>query len=692
MVVIKHLQEYWRAYLLNAIFVCLLLTTHTYAYADEAVSTGEFRLLGDGGGAARLVATDVEVSVSGLLARVIVRQRFENTASDWREGEYVFPLPPESAVDFMAVTIGERRIIGKIREREAARQAYEAAKQAGRKASLISQQRPNLFTSRVANVGPGESIEVELQYLETLEYDHGAYGKRRFSLRVPTTLTPRYIPGQLLAHPDQTRQVDTGSGWARPTDLVPDAPAVTPSMVESGEAATLNFRATIKPGFTLDRIASLHHPAQIAPRALAYEVRLKDGARLDRDVVLEWEPSLGEAPLAAALHEVKGGDDYFLLVLMPPRNVATAATAALPRESIFVIDTSGSMAGEPIEQAKSALLSGLKHLRPGDRFNIVEFNSHTRPLWSAARAADGYNLNEAAIFIRSLHADGGTEMRPALEFAFRQRQDRGFVRQVVFITDGSVADEAELFSLIERESGNSRLFTVGIGSAPNSHFMQKAAEAGRGSFTFIGSQEQVERAMVDLFYKLKNPLMTNIRIDLGAGSAEVFPARIPDLYAGEPLTLALRSDGMPPGQVTITGERNGMPFSQQLSLDDASLSTDISKLWARRKLRDLYDQERNAHSSGEQQSAALKDEITQLALAHQLMSTYTSFIATEETVSRPADSPLLAQAIPNALPAGSAMGIPVPAGALGLNGKYLIGLTALLVLLLMHWRHKEVDA
>ncbi|MEX1032633.1 MAG: marine proteobacterial sortase target protein [Cellvibrionaceae bacterium] len=683
MAAFAHLQEYWRAYLLNLIFVVLLLTTHTLAYGDE-VSSGEFRLLtSDGHDAAQLQSTDVSIEVNGLLARVVVRQRFYNAGSRWVEGEYVFPLPTNSAVDYMAMTVGERKIVGEIRAREQAKAIYHAAKNAGKKASLMAQQRPNLFTNRVANVGPGETIEVELHYLETLHYDQG-----RFSLRVPTTLTPRYIPGQAFSQRDDNRQhitIHQASSWAKPTDQVPDAPSITPPMQRSDQAAPLTLTASINAGLPLAAVKSLHHPATIRQQLAIHRIQLEPGAKLDRDVVLEWQPDVGQAPMATAFGEQIGDDHYVLFMVMPPQ--ASQAASILPRETIFVIDTSGSMAGTSIKQAKQALLSGLALLKPGDRFNVVEFNSHTRPLWRDALPASPTNRSRAVQFVEGLHASGGTEMKGALEFALQGEEMAGFVRQVIFITDGSVGNEAALFNLIARRRGNSRLFTVGIGSAPNSHFMQKAAEAGRGSFTYVGSQNDVQRTISDLFYKLENPLLTNIELDVGAATTEQFPRKPPDLYAGEPLVVAARFSGPLPDYVLINGQRNGEQHQQQLALPRNGNASDVSKLWARKKLHQLYDDERNTQFSSNDSQAleAVKTEITELAIAHQLMSKYTSFIAVEQTISRPADAALDTQTIPNAMPAGNTMAIPLPAGALGLGKLWLFALLALFGLSVLHW-------
>lgn len=704
MAALAQLRTHWRACVLNLIFIGLLLGTHTFAYSaefrsgysgsvqleDGEVGSGELRLLNTRDGShsqpvkAQLLDTRVDVKVHGMIARVIVRQRFSNPAQDWAEAEYLFPLPTDSAVDYMAMTIGERRIVGEIREREAAKRLYEAARDAGQQASLLSQQRTNLFRNRVANIPPGAEISVELHYVETVRYDQG-----RFSLRVPTTLTPRYIPGYPQYHPEAQINLRNGSAWAWPTYQVPDAHDITPPMVPTRKASALRLTASIDAGVSLDSVSSLHHAAQSYPINGVHHLELTGQPRLDRDVVLEWQPQVHQAPVAAAFAEQIGEDFYTLLMLMPPQRAADEMV--LSRETIFVIDTSGSMAGESIQQAKQALISGLQKLRPGDRFNVLEFNSQMQSLWLTSQPVDHDSLLNAIHFVENLVANGGTEMKPALAFALSETSTeddfrRDSVRQVIFITDGSVGNEAELFDIIERRRGNSRLFTVGIGSAPNSHFMEKAATAGRGSYTYIASQHQISTSMDELFSKLQSPLVTDLVINTGAMPFEMFPRRLPDLYLGEPLLVALRFQGKLPGELQVSGRRNGQDFHQRIVLPQRANARDIGKVWARGQLTELYDRERAARFSGASSDALddLKTAITDLALQHQLLSSYTSFVAVDETPVRPASAPLRHQAIPNAMPRGNTMAIPLPSTALGLKGKWLVALVALFLLVAVH--------
>ena len=407
-----------------------------------------------------VIATRMNTTINArgtvLVARVSVRQEFLNDGSEWVEGVYVFPLPDEAAVDHMRMYVGERFIEGEIREKEQAKKAYEAAKQEGKKASLVEQQRANLFTTSVANVGPGEKVVVEIEYLETIRYDEGA-----FSIRFPLTMTPRYIPGQAL--PDRK-----GSGWSRDTTEVADASLITPPVVTRSRDHKIAFTAEVDAGLPLELIASRYHVVNITNDNNRYQISLGDGkVPMDQDIELTWRPFPDSAPRAMLFTELLNDESHALLMMLPPDDYS-APMQVMPRELVFVIDTSGSMHGTSLEQAKRALGLALGGLRPEDRFNVIQFNSVTSALYPGSVAATAANVGVARRYVNGLAANGGTEMRPAISQALSSAQFQSHFRQVIFITDGSVGNEEALFGLIENQLGSTRLFTVGIGSAPNS--------------------------------------------------------------------------------------------------------------------------------------------------------------------------------------------------------------------------------
>jgi Ca-activated chloride channel family protein len=598
-------------------------------------------------------------------------QEFENSGQEWVEGVYVFPLPDAAAVDHMRLYIGDRFIEGEIREKEQARKEYEQAKSEGRKTSLVEQHRANLFTTSVANIAPGEKIIIEIEYLEDLQYDEGM-----FSLRYPMTLTPRYIPGHGL--PDRK-----GSGWSADTTLVDDASLITPPMVSASRSHRVSLQATINAGMPLEIIASRYHPVNVSETNGEYRVSLAGGrAPMDHDFELLWRPVPSAKPRAMAFSETINGEPYYLLMVVPPES-ELVSDVTMPREMIFIVDTSGSMHGVSLAQAKQALLRALRTLRPGDKFNVIEFNSYTTPLFPSSVTADDANLDAAQSFVRQLESNGGTEMHSALSFALRTTPSEGFLRQIVFITDGAVGNEEGLFQLIDRKLKGARLFTVGIGSAPNSWFMRKAAETGRGTFTVISSLHEVGEKMDRLFRKLENPQVTDIDVQWPSGVVvDSYPSIVPDLYLGEPVVVKARASGeVRSGDVVrIAGNSVGGAWSNELALSGHQQSAGVAALWARARIADLLDQRRRGADEDE-----VRPAVVETALAHHLVSKYTSLVAVDKTPVRPAGDPLASEQVANLMPygqSGSAI-FGFPATATNAEVLQLTGITLLSLALLI---------
>lgn len=658
--------------LIVAIFTIRMATAAVESPSPAQMQTGSLLMrMQHGYVTATALNTDVNININGLVARVSVKQEFRNEQSEWLEGVYVFPLPDKAAVDHMRLHIGDRIIEGEIQEKDKARQNYEQAKLAGKKASLVEQQRANLFTTSVANIGPGETVIVEIEYLEDVRYDEGT-----FSLRFPMTLTPRFIPGQTL--PDRQ-----GSGWSPDASLVDDASLITPPMVSASRGHRVSLRATVNAGMPLEIIASRYHPVNVSESNGRYLVTFPDGqVPMDHDFELLWRPVPSSSPRAMAFTETINGEPHFLLMVMPPE-ANTLSAGTIPREMIFIIDTSGSMHGVSIEQAKRALGRALDGLQTGDRFNIIEFNSTHNALFPASVSADTSKIAIAKRFVRSLRANGGTNMQSALEFALRSAPSESYLRQIIFITDGAVGNEEGLYQLIEKELGSARLFTVGIGSAPNSWFMRKAAEAGRGTFTIISALHEVGEKMDRLFRKLEQPQITNIQMQWPGGAVvDTYPSVIPDLYLGEPVTVRAKgthSFGRH-DTVRISGDSIGGAWSRDLALDGDEQSPGVGALWARARIAALLDMARRGADVEETRTSIVKT-----ALAHHLVSKYTSLVAVDKTPSRPAASPLLNEQVPSLMPYGqSAAAIfGFPATATNAPAMRLTGLAALLAALLL---------
>lgn len=589
--------------------------------------------------ASPLLFTDVHMDVSGMIARVRVQQRFVNPTAEWREGVYVFPLSEKAAVDHLRMQIGERVIEGQIKERNEARRTYETAKAEGRKTSLVEQERPNMFTTSVANIGPNEEITVAIEYQETLRYDEGS-----FSLRFPLAITPRYIPGTPVA------EDSGGMGWSPATQRVLDADRITPLVADRHEgyvnpvAITIDLRA----GFALSKLSSTYHPMGIEEQpGHRFRLTLAEGpVPAARDFELVWTPDVGAAPGTALFTETKGGKTYALLMALPP-STSSADAPRLPREITYIIDTSGSMEGVSMAQAREALLLALDRLQPGDWFNVIEFNSVTTPLYAAPVALDAATRARAKQFVGNLRARGGTEMLPALKVALQGERTSSLLRQVVFLTDGAVGNEDEVLRLINDAVGDRRLFTVGIGPAPNTFFMTRAAQFGRGTFTFIGDVREVKEKMTALFRKLESAALTDIAVDWPAGT-DAWPRIVPDLYAGEPVVIAAQFNAnAATGNIALSGRRDGAMWGTLLPAVGMGNEPGVGVLWARAKIDALMDAGRKGAAEDEIRAAVLD-----VALTHHLVSKFTSLVAVDVTPTRPAGIAASKTALPGNIPEG----------------------------------------
>lgn len=603
---------------------------------------------------APLLSQQVNMQISGITARVQVKQHFVNSGLTWIEAIYVFPLPDESSVDHLRLRVGERVLEGRIMEKEEAKRTHEQAKAAGRKSSLLVQNRPNIFTTRVANIGPGEEVVVEIEYQQTVRFDGGV-----FSLRFPMVVGPRYIPGRPLVNRDKglespdapgsfEQQVHmSATGWAADTDQVPDASEITPPVDLTGKSTIpMAMEIDLAAGIRLSRLESLYHGIEMEEVGEGhYSIQLTGEVKADRDFVLEWQPESAAEAKAALFAETIDDDQYLLLMLMPPQ---TVAGAPVPREMIFILDVSGSMAGTSIIQAKAAISLALNRLQPTDHFNVIVFSNTARALFSSAEPADQAHLLQATGFIDGIKADGGTEMEPALLLALDGSQQHERLRQVVFLTDGAVGNEEALLQIIARRLGDSRLFTVGIGSAPNSYFMSRAAVMGRGTFSYIGKDSEVQDKMMQLFAKLEHPVISDLHLELGGSRQEIesYPSPIPDLYLGEPLVLAVKT-GWQNATLRLTGTSLGRPWQTTVDTSTYGERQGIGAIWARKKIRSLMQ----SLALGADQEK-VRAEVLQTALEHHLVSKYTSLIAVDTVVSRPQEEKELEAAVNTHLPQG----------------------------------------
>jgi Ca-activated chloride channel family protein len=581
------------------------------------------------------LGTDVAVRVSGPVARVTVTQAFRNTSRQWMEATYLYPLPDDGAVDSLKMVIGERIFVGRIKPREEAAQIYEEALENGQKAGLVEEARANMFRNRVANVGPGETVLIQVEFQASVRRMGGIY-----SLRLPLVVGPRYVPPHNL--------LDGTGGVSRAA--VADAANVTAPLAHPSLGRDLNpvsITVDLAPGYAPARIESPYHPIAVSETAGGTRrVTLAAGkVPADRDFELRWQAA-GTAPNVGVFREVHNGLDYVMAAITPPAAGPQGPVAA--REMVFVIDNSGSMAGESMQAAKDSLVYALRTLRSEDRFNVIRFDDTMTELFREPVAATPEQVAVALRFAKRLDAQGGTEMLPALEAALIDRHGGSGLRQVIFLTDGSISNEAEMMAEIARNRGRSTVFMVGIGSAPNSYLMRRMAEAGRGTFTHIGlAQEAVER-MQELLDRLTTPVARDLEVAVDGANLELVPRDLPDLYAGEPVVLLGRGRNLAAATVTVSGTVDGKPWSQALRLREAQDSDAVAKLWASRRIDEVEAQRWSGELDHELADAAIEE----LGMGFHLVTTRTSLVAVDETPSRPDGARLTREELPLLLPAG----------------------------------------
>lgn len=622
--------------LLAVVTSCLVSSAVRAEDGSDPAAGGALLLQGKGVAealpAVRL-GTDMDVSVSGQIVRVRVTQAFRNTSSKWMEATYLYPLPDDGAVDSMKMVVGQRVFVGRIKRREEARAIYDKAKAEGRKAGLVESDRPNLFRNNVANVGPGETVLISIEYQAPVRQLGG-----EFALRLPLVVGPRYVPPHTLTS----------------TTALTDAAAVTAPLAHPSLGKSLNpvsITVHLAPGFAPANIISPYHKiAVIDAGPVERTITLAAGEEpADRDFELRWRSASAD-PTVGLFRQVLDGAHYVMATITPQARVEAGSLA--PREMIFVIDNSGSMGGESMAAAKQSLLHALTTLRPQDSFNVIRFDDTMTQLFEHATPASAEQVELARKFTEGLEAAGGTEMLPALKAALvDDRPDDPRVRQVIFLTDGDLSNEREMMAEIAANSGRSRVFMVGIGSAPNNYLMRRMAEAGRGTYTNIGASNdggaEVMAKMTALLDRLKAPAVRELAVRVEGASFDLTPQRMPDLYAGEPLVLLGKGDRLA-GKLTVTGMIGDKPWRTTVDLSSASDSPAVARLWAGRRISDIEAQ----RWSNQIEEAAADEAIAQIGLTYGMVTTQTSLVAEDETRSRPAGTKLTREELPLLLPKG----------------------------------------
>jgi Ca-activated chloride channel family protein len=559
--------------------------------------------------------TDVRASVSGYIGSVQVVQQFHNPYDTKIEAVYVFPLPHNAAVNEFIMTIGERRIRGIIRERQEAEEIYQAAKRQGYVASLLTEERPNIFTQSVANIEPGKAIDVTIKYFHTLEYVDGWY-----EFVFPMVVGPRFNP------PGSTHGVGAVAlGGHGASGQQTEIQYLKPNE-RSGHDISLHV--DVDAGVAIEEFqCPTHEVSHSSPSSSRLAASLQPNDALpNKDFVLRYRVAGEKIKSSLLTHrDARGG--YFTLMIYPPEELASLTRQ--PLELVFVLDCSGSMSGTPIAQAKAAVERGLRLLRPGDSFQLINFSLSAAQLGSAPIEATPQNIKRGLQYLESLRSEGGTMMIEGIKAALDFPHDPQRLRFVCFLTDGYIGNEAEILGEVHKRLGPSHIFSFGVGSSVNRYLLDRMAKAGRGAVAYLGPRDDAAQIMEDFFHRISHPAMTDLQIDWGAMEvSEIFPRRLPDLFAGRPVILTGRFAGNSDTELSLSGRAGHLPVSLTVP---ANLSTAeaqrvaLPSVWARMKISDLADE------STFSPSAELPGRIKQVALDYSLMSAFTAFVAVDST-------------------------------------------------------------
>jgi Ca-activated chloride channel homolog len=540
-----------------------------------------------------------------MVAQVKITQVYTNQGKKTLEAIYVFPGSTRAAVNALRMKVGERVVDAKIMERGQARQTYEQAKAGGQSASLLEQQRPNVFQMNVANILPGDTLEVELQYLELLQPENQEY-----EFVLPTVVGPRYSNLPEAGAPDSERWVQN-------------------PYLHQGETSAYSYEITVNlhSGLPLSRLASPSHDVEITYTGTqAAQIKVKDPKTAgNRDFVLRYALSGNKIESGLLLYPHQD-ENFFLMMLEPPARVPAAAV--VPREYVFIVDVSGSMHGYPLDVTKALMRDIINGLKPQDYINVLLFESGSAVLSeSGSLPATRANQEKALAFIQAQPGGGGTEILPAFKRALALPRTPGVSRIVVVATDGYIHVENQVFDLIRQNLGQANLFPFGIGTSVNRHLIEGMARAGLGEpFVVLNQQDAAKQAAKFKDY-IAQPVLTNIKVAYkGFTVQDVEPQSLPDLFALRPLTLLGKYSGQAGGEIVITGKTAQGPFERSIKVNPGAASpahAALRQLWARQRVQRLVD-------TGGGQDSKVKEEVTRLGLTYNLMTPFTSFVAVDQ--------------------------------------------------------------
>lgn len=558
-----------------------------------------------------LKETRVGVSINGIIADVLVTQRYSNEGKSPINARYVFPASTRASVHGMKMTVGNQVVTAKIKEREEAKATFEKAKSEGKSASLLEQQRPNVFTMNIANIMPGDQVMIELHYTELLVPSEGTY-----EFAYPTVVGPRYSNQPEASAPETDKWVKSPylkEGKTPPTKFI--------------------INVSLSTGIPLHEVTSPSHEINLFRKDKSVaDVSLAkpDDFGGNRDFILKYRLAGREIQSGLMLYE-GGGENFFLLMVQPPERVNPAAIP--PREYIFVLDVSGSMHGFPLDTAKELIRNLIGGLRPTDTFNVILFSGGSEVMAPHSMSATKENVGKAVRMINAQKGGGGTELAAALRRALSLPRAKDTSRTVVIITDGFIAAEKEAFTLIDQNINTTNVFSFGIGSGVNRYFIEGLARAGLGEPFVVTRPEEAHAAAERFRAYVQSPLLTNTSVKFkGFDAYDIEPPALPDLFAQRPLALFGKWRGKAAGEIELTGKTPGGVYNRTFRVADTTplpVNSALRYLWARTKVARLSDY----NFTGE--TSETKKAVTELGLAYSLLTPYTSFVAVVEQIRAP---------------------------------------------------------
>jgi Ca-activated chloride channel family protein len=559
--------------------------------------------------------TDVKGQISGYIATVNVTQQFHNPYDEKIEAVYVFPLPQNAAINEFIMTVGERRIRGIIRERKQAERIYQQARAQGHVASLLTQERPNIFTQKVANIEPSKKIDVNIKYFNTLAYVDGWY-----EFVFPMVVGPRFNPPGFTDGVGAVARGRTGISGQK-TEV---------QYLKPGERSghDISLAVDIDAGVAIEKLVCKSHVINNSSASRQRKtVRLSSLDSIpNKDFVLRYKVAGKKVKSALVTHRDKRGG-FFTLMLYPPENLSYLKRA--PMEMIFVLDCSGSMSGKPIAKAKQAITRALRKLQPGDTFQVIRFSNNASQLGPNPVPATPANIRRGLKYVESLRGSGGTMMIEGIKAALGFAHDPRRFRLVSFMTDGYIGNEAEILAEVHNSLGASRIFSFGVGSSVNRYLLDRMAKIGKGAVAYVGLDDSAAE-IVDQFYdRISHPALADVVIDWGSMEvADVQPYRIPDLFVGRPVIVTGRFKGNDSTSIRVTGRVGDLAQEMEIPVhlgNAADTHPGIPCVWARKKIETL------GNLATYENNPDLPGEIRQVALEYGLMSSYTAFIAVDSS-------------------------------------------------------------